>query len=107
MELIWSPHARDQFRDILVSIARERSSEDAYRWVEKIDSSVETLIEHPLIGKNVPANCFLEPQDDLDRLRQLICNPFRIVYEATSVACYILSIRHCRMLLRSADTSWN
>ena len=107
MDVIWSPHARDLLGDILTTIALEQSPDDARRWRQKIDAAAEPLLMHPLIGRNVPANCFFEPPADLERLHQLICGPYRIVYEATSAACYILSVRHCRMMLRTTDTFWN
>jgi len=107
VEIIWSPHARDLLGDILTTITLDLSREDAHRWRKKINATVEPLLAHPLFGKNVPAKCFFETPDDLERLHQLICSPYRIVYEPTSVACYILSIRHCRMMLRNPDTCWN
>ena len=107
MQVIWSPHARDLLGDILSAIAIDLSREDAHRWRQKIDATIEPLLTHPNFGRNVPAKCFFEPSTDIERLHQLICNPYRIVYEPTDVACYILSIRHCRMMLRSPDTYWN
>jgi len=107
MEILWSPHARDLLGDILSTIALECSPEDAYYWRNKIDETTEPLCLHPLIGGNVPAKCFIEAPPELGRLHQLFCGPYRIVYETTSTACYILSVRHCRMMLRSTDTHWN
>jgi len=107
MQVIWAPHAESQLNDIVLAIAEDMSADDGLRWESKIRSTTNILFDNPLFGKNVPAKCFFEPPEDIERLHQLICDPYRIVYEPTSVACYILSIRHCRMMLRSPDTYWN
>ena len=82
MNVVWSPHANNLFLDILAQIEDVLSIEDAYRWRERI-------------------------LDDADRLRQVICKPYRIVYEPVNGEIHILSIRHSRMLVTMDDTVWN
>ena len=82
MNVAWSPHANSLFLDILAQIEDVLSIEDAYRWRERI-------------------------LDDADRLRQVICKPYRIVYEPVDGEIHILSIRHSRMLVTMDDTAWN
>jgi len=82
MNVVWSPHANSLFLDILAQIEDVLSIEDAYRWRERI-------------------------LDDADRLRQVICKPYRIVYEPVNGEIHILSIRHSRMLVTMDDTVWN
>lgn len=82
MNVAWSPHANSLFLDILAQIEDVLSIEDAYRWRERI-------------------------LDDADRLRQVICKPYRIVYEPVDGEIDILSIRHSRMLVTKDDTAWN
>lgn len=107
MNVIWSPHARRLFAGILTTIAEERSLEDAYKWRNKIDESALSIAGFPLLSPLVPTECFFLPPPDPERLRQIICGPYRIVYEVTDSACYILSIRHTRMVLGVDDTTWN
>jgi len=107
MNVIWSPHARRLFAGILTTIAEECSIEDAYRWRDKIDEAALVLEDHPQIGPLVPAECFFITPPGLDSLRQIICRPYRIVYEVTDMACHVLSIRHTRMTLGVDDTVWN
>ena len=82
MNVAWSPHANSLFLDILAQIEDALCIEDAYRWRERI-------------------------LDDADRLRQIICKPYRIVYEPVGDEIHILSIRHSRMLVTMDDTVWN
>lgn len=106
MEILWAPHAEAQLNEIILGIAEKQSVDIALKWEEDIRKTVGELAEFPKIGEQVPIDSFLIPPDDIGNLRQLICRPFRIVYEVTDVACYILSVRHTRMLLRSDDAKW-
>lgn len=106
MEILWAPHAEEQLNEIILGIAEKQTVEIALEWEAKIRETVSNLEEFPQIGENIPEESFLMRLDDIDKLRQIICRPFRIVYELTDVACYILSIRHTRMLLRLGDTQW-
>lgn len=106
MKVIWSPHAEELLGDIVLGIAADCSVEDAIRWKLDIRTTTTSLEQHPLMGHPVPASCFATIPNDFDRLRQVFCGPYRIVYEPTDVACYIYSIRHSRMMVRSSDTSW-
>ena len=49
----------------------------------------------------------IEPPPNPERLRQLICGPYRIVHECVGEECRILSIRHGRMLVTADDARWN
>ena len=105
--ILWSPHAESLLDDIVMKIAEALSVDDALTWETKIRSATYAIADFPLLGPLVPTECFFLPPPDPERLRQLICAPYRIVYEATDSACYILSIRHTRMVLGVDDTSWN
>lgn len=71
-ELVWSPAARDDLRDIVRFIAQDnprRAESFAYSLMARTD----VLLQHPQLGRSVP-----EHRDQ--RIRELIVRPYRIVY---------------------------
>jgi len=107
MTPLWSTHAKEQRAAILRTIAREQSREDASRWNVKIREAVENLPDFPESGDVIPEECYSTVPPNAERLRQLFCNPYRIVYEMAGGQIRILSIMHSRMLVWSRDTSWS
>jgi len=107
MPVLWSPHAETLLDDIVMGIAAALNVDDGLRWEAKLRGATDAIADHPKIGPLVPAECFFIPPPDLNRLHQIICRPYRIVYEVTDTACYVLSIRHTRMTLDADDTVWN
>jgi len=103
----WSPHAKGLLADILYTITTERSEEDALRWNSRIQASTDQLADFPNIGTGIPFECFDTIPANADMLRQIICNPYRIVYEPVNGEIHILSIRHSRMLVADGDTYWS
>lgn len=103
----FSPHAQSLFRDSLLTIQDDLSREDAIRWKDKILTAVSQLKSFPLSCPVVPLECFREVPPNPERLRQLICRPYRIVYEVVEDEVRVLSIRHGRMLVSLGDTFWN
>ena len=107
MTILWSPHARSLQDDILAQIREELSSEDAIRWYDRMCGVVAPLADFPYSGSPIPSVCFQTIPDNLDRLRQIICKPYRIVYEPVEDEIHVLSIRHARMLIAEGDTDWS
>jgi len=105
--VLFSPHAEAQLDDIVVGIAIALGVDDGLRWEAKLREAALSIADFPEIGPNVPADCFCMPPPDLERLHQVLCRPYRIVYEVTDTECHVLSIRHTRMMLGSDDTSWS
>lgn len=102
-----SPHAFSLLQDILFDIEDGQSEETAILWHDKIISTIQQLAEFPHAGPVVPRECFREVPVNPERLRQLFCKPYRIVYEVLGNECRVFSIRHGRMLVVSNDTYWN
>ena len=107
MTILWSPHARSLQDDILAQIREELSSEDAIRWYDRMCGVVAPLADFPYSGSPIPSVCFQTIPDNLDRLRQTFCGPYRIVYEPVDDEIHVLSIRHARMLIAEGDTNWS
>ena len=103
----WSPHAKILLADILHVIGMERSPEDAARWNLRIQEDSDRLEFFPHLGSRIPDECFMTIPDNADRLRQIFCGPYRIMYEPVEDEIHILSIRHSRMLVTAGDAIWN
>ena len=63
--------------------------------------------DFPFSGAIVPADCFAISPEAAERLRQVFCGPYRIVYESIGDEIHVLAIRHSRMLVTATDTYWN
>ena len=107
MNVLWSPHAERLLDDIVIEIAIELSVDDGLRWEAKLRTAASQLADFPNIGTAVPTECFHAVPPCADQLRQLICKPYRIVYEVAENEIHVLSIRHSRMLVTATDTYWN
>ena len=107
MNVKWSPHAEELLGEIIDGIAYRLYPEDAIRWNDKIIHDTNQLADCPELGVVVPATAFAFVPPNHDRLRQLIIKPYRAVYEQLDGEIHILSVRHCRQLLRETDTFWN
>ncbi len=107
MIVLWSPHAETLLDDIVLGIAEALSVDDGLRWEGKLRTAAANIGDFPCSGPIVPVECFHTIPTNADRLRQVICKPYRIVYEPVGDEIHILSIRHSRMLVTIDDTTWN
>lgn len=107
MNVHWSNHASMQLETQLDIVAFALCREDAARWRFKINEQTSILESMPAIGSRIPLMCFLDPPHDLDRLRQLIIRPYRVVYEVVGEQCRILAFVRCASLLTQGDVEWN
>ena len=96
----WSPHAKQLLADILYVIGSERSN-------SRIQEESDQLEFFPYMGSTIPPESFHIVPDNLDKLRQIFCGPYRIVYEPVENKIHVLSIRHSRMLVTEGDATWN
>lgn len=107
MTVKWSPHAKQLLREIVIGIADTLYPEDAIQWEQRLRKATAGLADFPFSCPNVPIECFRDVPPNIKRLRQLICRPYRIVYEVVGEECRILSIRHGRMFMSADNTHWN
>ena len=107
MTVLWSPHAEILLNDIVLGIAKALSIDDGFRWESKLRTAAADIGDFPFSGPIVPVECFHAIPANANRLHQIFCGPYRIVYEPCDDEIHILSIRHSRMLVTMDDTVWN
>ena len=86
MAVEWSARARTDLRELHRYIAQD-SLHYARRFVERIFKAVDTLAEHPQIGRKVP-------EADRDDIRELIFQNYRIIYRIEPRLVYIVTVLH-------------
>jgi addiction module RelE/StbE family toxin len=91
MRLVWSEKAEKQLDQIFAYIA-EDSNIYAFHTVEQIIKTAEGLLRHPRSGRVVPE---YERAD----VREILYNPYRIIYRLSENQVEILSVIHARRLL--------
>ncbi len=94
MRAIWTERALVRLEEISDFIA-EDSPQIVRSLIERIFSATEQLEESPNSGDAAP-----EKGDD--SVRQLICEPYRIIYQVGEVV-EILTVRHSRRLFDSQE----
>ena len=107
MTVDWSNHAGEQLTEQIRIIVKALSYEDGMRWHAKIADEVGMLESMPSMGSPILFSCFQSQPRNLDRLRQLIIRPYRVVYEVVGEQCRILAFVRCAALLSNDDTEWN
>lgn len=99
MKVEWSQPARDDLAQIRAHIAAD-SPRYARQFSERIIRAVRKLREFPLIGRKVP-------EADLDNVRELIFQNYRIIYYAEEHHLFVLSVTHgSRDLTRQSNQPW-
>ena len=107
MKVKWSRHAHNQRLDIVRLIFREQTREIASKWNRDFGQATRQLASFPELGDKIPEECFWGLPTDYEHLRQILCNPYRIIYEHVAGEIHILAIMDCSRLIRSRDTYWN
>ena len=88
-------------------IFHEQTREVVSKWNRDFGQTTRQLASFPELGDKIPEECFWSLPPDYEHLRQILCGPYRIVYEPIDDEIHILAIRHSRMLVTATDTHWN
>ena len=107
MTIALSYYAEEQRSEILRNIAINLSFDDALRWNEKIHNLLMLLAEQPELGHPVRSEIFLTRPLLTERLREIFCGPYRIIYELVDDMCRILSMTHSRQMVSGENLVWD
>lgn len=93
MKVHWTDSAEEQLHAIYEYIART-SPDYALRMVDRLTQRSQQIAEHPLSGRQVP-------EYGLDQIREVIENPYRIVYYIKLDQIDVIAVIHeARNILR-------
>ncbi len=88
MRVIWAPLAEEQVADAFAYIASERPAA-AIKWFDRLVSKTESLSALPDQGRMVP-------EARRSSLREVLVEPYRVVYHRGDDVLVILSVQHER-----------
>lgn len=95
MKVTWAPLAEEQVADAFAYIAAERPAA-ALRWFERVVTATESLSELPDQGRMVP-------EAQRQSVRELLVDPYRVVYFRGDDGLLILTVQHERRDLNLED----
>jgi toxin ParE1/3/4 len=95
VKVIWAPLAEEQVADAFAYIAAERPAA-ALKWFERVVAATESLSELPDQGRMVP-------EAQRQSVRELLVEPYRVVYFRGDDRLLILTVQHERRDLNLAD----
>jgi toxin ParE1/3/4 len=84
--LVWTEPALNDLKEIAAFIAKD-SPTYARRFGNRLREAPKQLKLFPQVGSVVP-------EFDRETLRELLVEPYRIVYEVREDACYVLAVVH-------------
>ena len=93
MKVHWTDSAEEHLNAIYEYIART-SPDYALRMVDRLTQRSQQIAEHPISGRQVP-------EYGLDQIREVIENPYRIVYYIKPDQIDVIAVIHeARNILR-------
>ncbi|WP_372720737.1 type II toxin-antitoxin system RelE/ParE family toxin [Immundisolibacter sp.] len=99
MPIRWAERARTDVRDLRSYIAQD-SPYYARQFVARILRAVDKLVDHPKIGR-------LVPEAEREDVRELLVQPYRIIYVVQSTTIHIVTVAHgARDLARMQLAPW-
>jgi len=91
MKVHWTENAIGHLTNIYEYIGLN-SQTYAWRMVDRITRRSEQIADHPLSGRKVP-------EYDADDIRELIENPYRLIYRIKPDQIDVIAVIHGAMLL--------
>ncbi|MCE5191880.1 MAG: type II toxin-antitoxin system RelE/ParE family toxin [Actinomycetia bacterium] len=88
MKVTWAPLAREQTADAFAYISAERPSA-ALRWFEEIVERAGSLSQFPDMGR-------MMPEAGRPEVREVIVEPYRLIYRRDSDEVVIIGVFHSR-----------
>ena len=95
MNIIWSPLAIEQARDIASYIALDKPAA-AQKWIEEIFTAVERLAEFPQSGRRVAE---IQRGDT----REIVQGNYRVIYKISDQNIHILVVKSYRQRLNQDE----
>ena len=92
MQVQWTPHSIEDLHAIYDYIAQD-STANALQMIDRLTSREDQIIAFPQSGRKVP-------EVDRDDVRELIENPYRIIYRILPERIDILTVMHGSQILR-------
>jgi toxin ParE1/3/4 len=88
VKVTWAPLAQDQVADAFGYIAAERPCA-ALKWLDAVVKAAESLSVLPDQGRMVP-------EADRPSLREVLVQPYRVVYRRDDDEVFIITVQHER-----------
>ena len=93
MKIEFTTSAISDLEDIKIYYTEQLVPQTGEKIISKIISHVETLRDHPEIGRIVP-------EFQVTNIRELIHSPFRVVYQINDSTIYIIRIWRSERLMK-------
>ncbi|NCC52093.1 MAG: type II toxin-antitoxin system RelE/ParE family toxin [Spartobacteria bacterium] len=87
MKVHWTDTAQEHLDDIYTYIAKD-SLEYALRMVERLTDRSRQIADHAQSGRRVP-------EYDMEQIREVIENPYRIIYHIKPDQIDVIAVIHC------------
>ena len=88
MKVVWAPLAEAQVAEAFAYVAAERPAA-ALKWFERVVATTDSLSALPDQGRRVP-------EADRQSVREVLVEPYRVVYRRDDDVVVILTVQHER-----------
>jgi len=96
VNIVWSSRAQKRLREYATQLAQYDYPQTAADWLNKVKSSVETLVDFPESGRESP-----EFKDRTPMIRDISIGMYRVFYRIVGASVEIISIHNCRQAITS------
>ena len=91
----WTPLAIERLSDIVEYISVDNPNA-AIKWAEEVFEKVNHLEKYPESGR-------ILPEFNKSDLREIIFNNYRIIYRSERKQIAILTVKHCRQVIKKEE----